>query len=218
MCYCNFQTDGNIFTLSFKYKTPENAQSITYFAFTYPFSYTELQQMLDNIDRRFANAKSYSKDDIYYTRECVCHTLEGRRVDLLTISSYHNMTSEREPRLKNLFPYENIPRPFTFTGKKVIFVSARVHPGETPSSFVFNGLLNLLLNREDSVAVMLRRLYVFKMIPFLNPDGVARGHYRTDTRGVNLNRVYLRPVFELHPSIFASRSLIRYGDTRIAQK
>ena len=40
--------------------------------------------------------------------------------------------------------------------------------------------------------------------------GVYRGHYRTDTRGANLNRYYLNPDPELHPSIYAARSLIIY--------
>lgn len=115
----SLQTDESVFTLSFKYKTPENAQSITYFAFTYPFSYGELQQMLCNIDSRFQNLTIGSKDDIYYARECVCYSLEGRRVDLITITSYHNISAEREVRLKNLFPNDNIPRPFRFIGKKV---------------------------------------------------------------------------------------------------
>lgn len=94
-------------------------QSITYFAFTYPFSYNEIQQLLTNYDNRFANATTGAKDDIYYTRECLCYSLEGRRIDLITVSSYHNISSEREARLKNLFPNESTLRPFRFIGKKV---------------------------------------------------------------------------------------------------
>ncbi|XP_063619236.1 cytosolic carboxypeptidase-like protein 5 isoform X2 [Cydia splendana] len=202
--------DDNTFTLSFKYRTSDNLKATTFFAFTYPFSFAELQIALNSIDLKMLPALSpQSPDDIYYCRECVIYSLEGRRVDLLTISSRHGITAEREDRLKHLFP-ENKPRAFKFQNKKVIFISARVHPGETPSSFVFNGFLNLLLSRHDPVAMQLRKLYVFKMIPFLNPDGVARGHYRTDTRGVNLNRVYLNPSLLYHPTVYASRALIRY--------
>ncbi|XP_017877708.1 cytosolic carboxypeptidase-like protein 5 isoform X3 [Ceratina calcarata] len=201
---------GNDFTLSFTYNAPENLKAITYFAFTYPFSYTDLQNYLKRIETKLSKRTITSVDDVYYHRECAIKSLEGRRLDLITISSFHNISGEREDRLNNLFPEKEEERPFKFWDKKIIFISARVHPGETPSSFVFNGLLNFLVNRDDQIAINLRRLYVFKMIPMLNPDGVARGHYRMDTRGVNLNRVYLNPSLKDHPTIYAARNLIRY--------
>ncbi|KAK0164758.1 hypothetical protein PV328_003338 [Microctonus aethiopoides] len=201
---------GSEFTLSFTFHTPENPKAVIYVAFTYPFTYSDLQHYLNKIDIRMSKQNLSCTDAIYYHRECAIKSLEGRRLDVLTISSHHNISTDREARLMGMFPETDEERPFKFRGKRVIFVSARVHPGETPSSFVFNGFLNFLINREDPTAIMLRRIYVFKLIPMLNPDGVARGHYRMDTRGINLNRVYLNPSIKDHPTIFAARNLIRY--------
>ena len=93
-------------------------------------------------------------------------------------------------------------------------MSSRVHPGETPSSHVFNGFLDFILRPDDPRANALRKLFVFKLIPMLNPDGVYWGHYRMNTRGVNLNRVYLNPNPELHPSIYAARYIILHHHKR----
>ena len=55
---------------------------------------------------------------------------------------------------------------------------------------------------------MLRKNFVFKVIPVLNPDGVSRGYYRLDTMGCNLNRMYLNPAKVEHPTIWATRKFM----------
>ena len=61
----------------------------------------------------------------------------------------------------------------------MIFVTARVHPGETPASFVSQGLVDWLLGTEAQ-AVQLRRGATIVVVPMLNPDGVFLGNYRYD--------------------------------------
>uniref|UniRef100_A0A671UWC6 Cytosolic carboxypeptidase-like protein 5 n=1 Tax=Sparus aurata TaxID=8175 RepID=A0A671UWC6_SPAAU len=207
----------NQFILSFTHRLLEVRGATTYFSFCYPFSYNECQEMLQQLDKNFPNTAQLSPsstlDTVYYHRELLCNSLDGNRVDLLTVTNCSGMQEEREPRLPKLFPDTNTPRAHRFPGKRVFFLSSRVHPGETPSSFVFNGFLNFILRRDDPRAHALRNMFVFKLIPMLNPDGVVRGHYRTDSRGVNLNRQYLNPSPELHPSIYGAKSLLLYHHT-----
>ncbi|XP_013923345.1 PREDICTED: cytosolic carboxypeptidase-like protein 5 isoform X4 [Thamnophis sirtalis] len=202
------------FVLSFVHRFLDCRGATTYFAFCYPYSYTECQDMLTQLDAHFAECRHLSPssylDAIYYHRELLCYSLDKLRVDLLTITSCHGMQETREARLEKLFPDKNTPRPHCFVGKRVFFLSSRVHPGETPSSFVFNGFLEFILREEDPRAQMLRRMFVFKLIPMLNPDGVMRGHYRTDARGVNLNRQYLNPDAELHPAVYGAKAVMLY--------
>jgi len=42
----------------------------------------------------------------------------------------------------------------------------------------------------------------------LNPDGVVRGNYRTNTIGVDLNRRWINPSRILHPTIFYAKKLL----------
>lgn len=56
---------------------------------------------------------------------------------------------------------------------------------------------------------MLRKTYVFKIIPMLNPDGVINGNYRCSLAGVDLNRRWKFPSDILQPTIFHTKKLIK---------
>lgn len=59
-------------------------------------------------------------NEIYYHRELLICSVEGRRVDLLTISSFHGIQEEQEERLLTLFPETDKIRCQTFENKKVL--------------------------------------------------------------------------------------------------
>ena len=164
----------------------------TYFAFSYPWSYEESQNQIDEIEQLFANAEPEKK--LYFHRETVYYSIEGRKMEMMTISSTDGLTDERETIPEpGMYPeaVDNPERrPFRFENKKVIFFTSRVHTGETPGSHVLNGAINLITDLKSEQGKLLRKHFVFKIIPTLNPDGVARGYYRLDTLGQNLNRFY----------------------------
>ena len=102
-------------------------------------------------------------------------------------------------------PRRRVPR---LEDRDVFVVTCGVHPGEKPANHLFNGALEFLLRADDARAARLRELYVFHLVPMLNPDGAFRGHYRHDALGQNLNRHYEKPEISNQPSCAAVKDLL----------
>jgi predicted deacylase len=88
-----------------------------------------------------------------------------------------------------------------------VVITARVHPGETPASFVCQGLIDFLVS-DHALARLLREHVVFVVIPMLNPDGVAIGNYRCSSMGLDLNRQWQAPAPWCEPTIAATKRLL----------
>ncbi|KAL4494540.1 hypothetical protein ABPG72_004442 [Tetrahymena utriculariae] len=170
----SFQKQQNYYSLSFTYLF-ENNEDEVYFAYNYPYTYSELQEYLDE-------QESIKSDKL--NRRLLCRTLAGNRIDLLTITSKSDQYK-----------------------KQGIILSARVHPGETVSSFVMKGIIDNLLSDTEE-AHSLRDRFVFKIIPMLNPDGVVHGNYRCSLSGCDLNRRWKNPLKTLHPEIYHFKQMI----------
>lgn len=150
------------------------------FCYCYPYTYSTLQNYLDLMDKN---------EYPHYKRELLGTTLQNRRLDLLTITHPKNM----EPK--------------SGTKQRVIFVTARVHPGETPSSYVCQGFIDFMVSSHP-VAEELRDHLIFKIVPMLNPDGVYLGNYRCSLMGFDLNRQWQEPSQWAHPTIYATKQLL----------
>jgi len=90
-------------------------------------------------------------------------------------------------------------------GKRVVWITARQHPGETMAEWFMEGFIDRLLDEDDGVARSLLNSAVFYLVPNMNPDGSARGHLRTNAKGVNLNREWQTPTMENSPEVYLVR-------------
>jgi murein tripeptide amidase MpaA len=59
--------------------------------------------------------------------------------------------------------------------RKAIVIIGRQHPGETVGSYVVKGCIDFLMGDSEE-AKKLREVYVFKIVPMMNPDGVLVGN------------------------------------------
>lgn len=175
---CPLLTRGTpYFMLEWQMEFPHTS-GCYYLAHGYPYTFTDLK---DDLESLLIDPSTNQ----WLKREVLCETRAGNSCFLLTITDF-NIEDD---------------------GKKVIVVSARVHPGETQASWMVRGVIHFLTGKHPA-AEELRRKYIFKIIPMLNPDGVIVGNYRCSLVGKDLNRNYRRPVKTSCPTVWHVKTMI----------
>lgn len=181
--YKNHMGDGlqPFYCLTWTVQFPHD-QDTCFFAHFYPYTYTDLQCYLLAV----ANNPVQSQ---FCKLRTLCRSLAGNTVYLLTITNPSQTPQEA-------------------AAKKAVVLSARVHPGESNGSWVMKGFLDFILSNSPD-AQLLRDIFVFKVVPMLNPDGVIVGNYRCSLAGRDLNRHYKTILKESFPCIWYTRSMIQ---------
>ncbi|KAH8273289.1 hypothetical protein KR018_005272, partial [Drosophila ironensis] len=173
--------DNSTYTLTFTIEF-EHDDDTVFFAHSYPYTYSDLQDYLMEIQRHPVKSK-------FCKLRLLCRTLAGNNVYYLTVTA----PSSNEEHMRR---------------KKSIVVSARVHPSETPASWMMKGLMDFITG-DTTVAKRLRHKFIFKLVPMLNPDGVIVGNTRNSLTGKDLNRQYRTVIRETYPSIWYTKAMIR---------
>ncbi|KAK4467595.1 hypothetical protein MN116_000259, partial [Schistosoma mekongi] len=160
------------------------ANDICYLAYSYPYTYTHLKYDLNELLIKVKEDKSLNK-----TIKCqvLCQTKAGNSCFLVTLNDQNISNKE----------------------KYAVVITARVHPGETNSSWIIRGFLQFLTS-NDTIAVTLKKQYAFYIIPMLNPDGVIVGNYRCSLTGRDLNRNYRHPRKDFFPTVWSVKQLVKW--------
>ncbi|XP_033217220.1 cytosolic carboxypeptidase 2-like isoform X2 [Belonocnema kinseyi] len=167
-------------TLTFNIYFPHD-RDIVYLAHSYPYTYTDLQEYLSGIASDPVKTR-------YTKLRLLCRSLAGNGVYYLTITAPAFTEESRK--------------------KKGVVITARVHPGETPSSWMMKGIIDFLTG-DSNQAKELRERFIFKVVPMLNPDGVIVGNNRCSLSGKDLNRQYRTVMRESYPSVWHTKLMIR---------
>uniref|UniRef100_A0A8D1UWI7 Cytosolic carboxypeptidase 2 n=1 Tax=Sus scrofa TaxID=9823 RepID=A0A8D1UWI7_PIG len=179
----NNTDDGQqpLYCLTWTIQFPHD-QDTCFFAHFYPYTYTDLQCFLLSV----ANSPVQSQ---FCKLRTLCRSLAGNTVYLLTITNPARTPQEA-------------------AAKKAVILTARVHPGESNGSWIMKGFLDFILSNSPD-AQLLRDIFIFKVVPMLNPDGVIVGNYRCSLAGRDLNRHYKTILKESFPCIWHTRNMIK---------
>lgn len=108
------------YTLTFTH-TFEHDDDTVYFSHCYPYTYSDLVDDLSAIEKD-KNCQSF------FYRSTLTRTLAGNRCEYITITS-----KEKDPQSEKAL------------AKKGVFISARVHPGESNASWMMKGVIEFLV-------------------------------------------------------------------------
>ena len=124
----------SFYQLNFEIEFPYEDDTV-YIAYSRPYPYSQIITHMfeteiklekgaanDDKQQEFFTHKITSKS-IIYERRLLCRTISGLPVPSISITS---------------------PKSYAGTKKRIIFVTSRVHPGETNASTVFEGFLDKL--------------------------------------------------------------------------
>ena len=207
----NASKKRNLHSLSFDYEFKYDNDTV-YFANCIPYFYSTLMKELNK----------YELDDEKYPsfyRKTLTVTLGGNDLDMFTINSMYNIfqngaTSVVTPKSQNYqliknrrnnSDNDNLSQ--VLDERKAIVIIGRQHPGETVGSYVVKGCIDFLMG-ESEEAKKLREIYVFKIVPMMNPDGVLVGNSRTSFAGCDLNRRWSKPNEIIHPEVYSVKQMI----------
>ncbi|CAO1376261.1 unnamed protein product [Diamesa serratosioi] len=171
------------YTLTFNVEFDHDNDTV-YFAHSYPYTYSDLQDYLMAIQRHPLKSK-------FCKLRLLCRSLAGNNVYYLTVTAPSTPDDEHHTKKK-----------------KAVVISARVHPGETPSSWMMKGFMDFITG-DTFVAKKLRHKFIFKLVPMLNPDGVIVGNTRSSLTGRDLNRQYRTVIRETYPSIWNTKAMLK---------
>ncbi|XP_028178205.1 cytosolic carboxypeptidase 4-like [Ostrinia furnacalis] len=169
-------------TVTFNIEFP-HTNDVCYLAYHFPFTYS---MMLTRIWQWSLQLPVGA----YLRVEPLCYSLNNNEIPLLTISAEDTPSNP-------------------IVDREIVFLTARVHPGESNASWVMDGTMGCLLG-DSTAAAALRAKYVFKIVPMLNVEGVVNGCHRCGLTNEDLNRRWCKPSPVLHPSIYHTKGLIEY--------
>ena len=89
--------------------------------------------------------------------------------------------------------------------KERVWIHSGVHPAETTSYFVVEGLIDWLTSGDPRAELLLDRALI-EVVPMANPDGVVLGNYRTNALSAEIESLWSAPYTQSIPEVVALRT------------